>query len=387
MFSWAGADTRLRILWLNWRDLAHPKAGGAEVYTHEVGRRLVKRGHAVTLFTGAAPGLSPSDVVDGIEIRRRGGAVTTRLMARRWLRSGSAGAFDVVVEEINTIPYFARWWAGLPTVVLIHQVAREVWWWEAPAVLAPIGRAAEPVALRGVRGPAIALSNSTRDDLISLGFPSGAVRVIHPGISLGAPIARPTERDPTQLTFVGRLAPSKRIDAQIEALALLMNSGRAARLAIVGRGDPTARARLEAQARALRVSDRVVFHDFLPADERDRLLASSLAVVMSSVREGWGMSVTEANALGTPSVVYRRPGLKDSTRHEETGLVVDPTPQALADGVMRLMDEPQLHARLSRGAREWAATLTWDATTARVEDSLLQVVAASRSHARARAQG
>ena len=49
-------------------------------------------------------------------------------------------------------------------------------------------------------------------------------------------------------------------------------------------------------------------------------MAEAHVLLMTSVREGWGLVVTEANACGTPAVVYNVPGLRDSVRNEETGL-------------------------------------------------------------------
>ena len=364
----------MEILWLNWRDLRHPKAGGAEVYTHEVARRLVDRGHGVTLFVAAAPGIPASERIDGVRIVRRGGAFSTRLRARQWLKALD-GSFDVLVEEINTLPYAGRRWSGLPTLVVVHQIAREVWWWEAPWYVAPFGRALEPVMLRAARGPAIALSESTRSDLVAAGFDPAAVRVIYPGISTSAspPVGVPVEHE--LFAYVGRLAPSKRVDHCIRALGALRRAGQPARLAVVGHGDPRVAERLRQVATDEGVAAHVRFHDYLSDRERDRLLASATAVVMASVREGWGMSITEANALGTPAVVYRRPGLCDSTRDGKTGIVVDPNPLSLAKGMARLMDEPGLRDRLARGAREWAAQLTWEATADAVEESLVTMVA------------
>lgn len=362
----------MRILWLNWRDLRHPRAGGAEVYTHEVARRLVERGHAVTLFVGSAPGLSSTDELDGVRIVRGGGAVSTRFAARRWLRGHRH--FDIVLEEINTIPYMARRWSGLPTLLLVHQIAREVWWWEAPWYVAPLGRVIEPALLRAVRGPAIALSQSTRNDLLSLGFDHDEVVVVPPGLSTSEAVVVSTTPVANDLfAYVGRLTPSKRVDHCIRAVGILRRDGLTAELAVVGRGPEDLVGRLKQLAAEEGVAEQVRFYDWLSDEERDRVVASASALVMASVREGWGMSVTEANALGIPAVVYRSPGLVDSTRAGETGLVVDPTPTGLASGMKQLMNSPDLRRRLSAGSRVWAAQLTWNATTDALEAALLRM--------------
>jgi glycosyltransferase involved in cell wall biosynthesis len=372
---------RLRILILNWRDRMHPRAGGAEVLTHEQSRRLVQRGHEVWLLAGAAEGCSSEEIVDGVHVVRRGGPVTTRFHAYRWYRQRlrEGVRFDVVVEEINTLPYFAYRYASAPVVLWIHQLAREVWWYEAPKALAAVGYVLEPRYLRRYRKcSALALSNSTRCDLLSLGFVPDLVRVIPPAISFPVPEdASPKEQG--LLVYVGRITPSKRVDHLITALAHVRSRGLDARLQIVGRGEQRREENLREHARSLGVERYVAFAGYLRELEKRDLLARASLIVMASAREGWALVVTEANAVGTPAVVYDRPGLRDSTVHERTGLVTSPTPRALADGVTRLLSEPRLYEQLQSGALEWARSFTWERASSDFESALLDAAAVPRA--------
>jgi glycosyltransferase involved in cell wall biosynthesis len=370
-----GHDRSLRVLILNWRDLRHPKAGGAEVLTHEHARRLVARGHEVTLISGAAVGMPSDEVIDGVRVVRRGGAVTTRWHAVRWYREQRRGGrrFDVVVEEINTLPYFAGRFASAPAVLWMHQLAREVWWYEAPKLLAPIGYLLENVYLRLSRNcPALVLSDSTRRDLLALGFAPDRVVVVPPGIGSEPPPAAVTT-EPGLLVYVGRLTPSKRVPDLIRMLALVRERGVDARLVVVGRGSAAERRRVLQLARSLEVADRFELTGYLAPDAKRALLARASLLVMASAREGWGLVVTEANALGTPAVVYDRPGLRDSTANERTGLLTQPTPAALADAVVRALTEPGLYERLSSGALAWSRQFTWARASAAFEQALLAV--------------
>jgi hypothetical protein len=134
----------VRILFLNWRDIRNPRAGGAEVLTHEIARRLATS-HEVTWFTSRIEGQASEDEIDGVRVVRRGSEVTTRLLAPKFGRGANS---DVIVEEINTLPYFAHVWSPAPAVLFIPQLAREVWWYEAPKALARLGWTAEPLYLR-----------------------------------------------------------------------------------------------------------------------------------------------------------------------------------------------------------------------------------------------
>jgi glycosyltransferase involved in cell wall biosynthesis len=367
----------LDVLILNWRDLDHPQSGGAEVLTHGHARRLVERGHRVTMFVGAAEGAPGEEVVDGVRIVRRGGPVTTRAHALRWYRRHARmnGRFDVVVEEVNTLPYFFSRLTGAPALLWIHQLAREVWWHEAPWPLAPLGYALERTYLRLYRSlPAVVLSQSTKSDLLSLGFREESVAVVRPAIDL--PEAQPhVDRQPGLLVYVGRVAPSKRVDHLVRALAAVRESGIDARLNIVGRGPQSEADSLASLARDLGVEAFVRLRGYVDPAEKQLLFARASLVVMASVREGWGLAVTEANALGTPAVVYDRPGLRDSTAHEQTGLVTGCDPSSLAAGIVRALNEPGLYERLSQGAVDWSRRFTWDRASTDFERALLAVAA------------
>jgi glycosyltransferase involved in cell wall biosynthesis len=373
------ADTRresgLDVLVLNWRDLRHPRAGGAEVLTHGHARRLVERGHRLTMFVGAAEGVPHEETIDGVRLIRRGGPVTTRLHALRWYRrEARAGRrFDVVVEEVNTLPYLLGRLAGARSLLWIHQLAREVWWHEAPRPLAPLGYAVERGYLRLYRTvPAVVLSESTRRDLIGLGFRDERVVVVPPAID-PPPSLPAAEKERGLLVYVGRVTPSKRVGHLVRALAAVRAADVDARLEVVGRGPLAERESIAALARALGVEPYVGFRGYLDGSQKHELLARASLVVMASVREGWGLAVTEANALGTPAVVYDRPGLRDSTVNEHTGLVIPADPASLAAGIVRALTEPGLYDQLRSGAVEWSRQFGWERASTAFERALVDV--------------
>ena len=158
----------MRILIFNWKDTSHPLAGGAEEFTEQVARSLVGRGHAVTLFAAAVEGKPEREVVEGVEIVRRGGRLGVYPAARRfWSREGR-GSYDVVIDEINTRPFLTpRWIRDTPIVALIHQLAREIWSYEMPFPVSVLGRyVLEPWWLRSYRDvPAMTVSASSAESL------------------------------------------------------------------------------------------------------------------------------------------------------------------------------------------------------------------------------
>lgn len=356
----------MRILILNWRDVRSPRAGGAEVVTHEVSRRLVGAGHEVTQFVARPDGLLPHEEVDGVTVVRRGSELTTRLAAPRFARRV---AWDVVVEEINTLPYFAPLWSRAPVVLFMHQLAREVWFYESPRPLAPLGYAAESVYLQAYRGcPKITVSASTRDDLLRLGL-GGPVHVIPEAVSTPVLERLPAKRPAPRLVWVARLVPSKRPGHAVRALAALRELLPEATLTLVGDGPE--RARIERLAAELGVADALTLTGRVGEVEKLALLRSAGVLIACSAREGWGLTVTEAGRLGTPAVAYGVPGLRDSIVDGRTGVLTPQSPEALAAAVRALVADEARYTRLRDGAWRLARDLTWDRTASAFERVLL----------------
>lgn len=350
----------MRILILNWKDLAHPAAGGAEVFTEEVARSLVERGHQVTLFSASVDGRPAREHVDGVEIVRSGGRFTVYRAARRfWFREG-AGSYDVVVDEINTRPFLTpRWLEGVPVVALIHQLAREIWAYETPFPLSVIGRhVLEPWWLRAYKNaPALTVSESSAESLARYhGWRD--VTVIPEGSAQHPVPAVAKESDPT-VVFLGRLVAMKRPADAIEAFAILRTEFPAAQLWVIGDGPLLAELRHDGPA-------GVTFLGRLGRSELRERLARAQVLVATSVREGWGLNVSEAAACGTPSIGYRVPGLVDSVP-ASGGALVDPTPAALGETLRDLFaGRLQLQPRRS--------TVPWSEVADAVERRLEQVV-------------
>ena len=162
----------------------------------------------------------------------------------------------------------------------------------------------------------------------------------------------------------------------IEAVARLAEEGIDAELLVGGKGDQAAS--LESLASRLGVSDRVRLLGFVPDETKLALLRSSWVHVLTSPKEGWGISVIEAAACGTPSVASNAPGLRESVAHERTGLLVPHGDvEALVDALRDLIRDPERRMRMSHDARSFAEGFSWDTSAERIEALLSRVVAAS----------
>ncbi len=365
--------SNLRLLVLNWRDPEHPRAGGAEFYTHAMARRWVAAGDQVEWFSAGYPGGAAEQELDGVRVVRQGRQWTVHARAMARYRGRLAGRFDAVIDEVNTIPFFTPLWADVPSFMLIYQLAREVWWYESRFPLSLAGYLAEPLYLHAYRRSEVfTFAESTCQDLRALGF-RGQITVGQIGVeSIDAP--KPGERPSPAFLYVGRLAPSKRVDHVVDAFARFRARAPAGELWLVGSGAERYISALRRQVQRLGLQADVKFLGRLDPEAKHRRMADATALVMASVREGWGLVVTEAGACGTPTIAYDVPGLRDSIRDQQTGLLVRPNPEALASAMSWLADDPALRTRLGEEARVWSASLTCDVGARVLRDRMLTVL-------------
>jgi glycosyltransferase involved in cell wall biosynthesis/O-antigen/teichoic acid export membrane protein len=312
----------LRILILNWRDVSHPNAGGAEFYTESVARHWINEGHHVTLFCASIAGRPHSEVQNGLHIIRRGTRYSVYREARNYYRNEGRGLYDLVVDEINTRPFLSpKWVDDVPVIGLAHQVCRELWYLQMPYPLAWIGHhILEPKWLKSYHSTnVVTVSESSRESLSEYGMNN--VHVVPEGGSTEAP-TEPLAREarPT-VVFIGRLEAHKRPQEAIRAFSMLHDHDPRAVMWIIGSGP------MESQLRKSSPPG-VQFLGSVSQSEKFERLQRAHVLIATSVREGWGLVVSEAAALGTPSIAYDVAGLRDSVS-ASGGILTAPNPEAL----------------------------------------------------------
>jgi glycosyltransferase involved in cell wall biosynthesis len=370
----------LRILVVNWLDRENPLAGGAETHLHEVFGRLAARGHDVTALVSGWPGCAPRASLDGIDVHRAGRRYTFSLAAPRHFRRHLAERrFDVVVEDLNKIPLYTPLWTPAPVVGLVHHLFGRSAFQAAPLPVALVTWLLDHTVPRVFDGkPVIAVSGSTKQDLVARGLSADRIRVVPNGIDLELLSPAPDRRAarPT-LLFLGRLRKYKRVDLIVSAVARLVAEGTDVQLEIGGDGDE--RRALERQIRELGLEGHVRLLGFISEDEKRERLRAAWIHVLTSSKEGWGIAVLEAAACGTPSVASDAPGLRESVIDGETGLLVPHGDvAALTAALGRLVHDEATRMGLARGARAFAERFSWDASADGVESVLREVVAGGR---------
>lgn len=360
-----------RVLILNERDPRHPKAGGAEIHVAEIFGRLARRGHEISMASSVFAGAPAHERIDDIAVQRVG-ALPLYYPRAAWTcaRASRRGEFDVVVECLNKLPFLSPVYSSVPVLALCHHLFGETAFQQVAWPIAAAVWSVEQLIPRLYRRERfVAISESTRDDLVRRGIGADRIEVHHPGIR------RPEHPSPNlasrgqRVVYVGRLERYKNVDVLIRAMQRLESRFPDAELVVIGEGND--RTRLEGIAQETGVSRRTRFTGFIDESVRNRLLAESRVCVCPSSKEGWGLTVIEANALGTPNVASDAPGLRDSVRDGETGfLVPDGDVEAFADRIGLLLSDDALATRMSEQAQRWSRRFEWDRAADLMEAAL-----------------
>jgi len=390
---------RRRILLLNERDLGHPRAGGAEIHLSRIFSRLVARGHAVTQYSSGFPGGDRLTEIEGVSIERRGPLPVYYASVPGRVRAAvKSSEFDLVVECLNKIPFYTPLYCRLPILAICHHLFGRVAFDQVAFPIAAAVVLAESGIPRAYRDTFfVAISDSTREDLVERGIAPEHIVVSPPGIDPPAFEVDPRADRPPRATYVGRLERYKRVDLLLRAGALLVDRFQNLEILIIGRGPE--RQRLEELARDLGLEGRTRFTGFIEDRERDALLAGSRVCAFPSEKEGFGLTVIEANALGTPVVARNAPGLRDSIRHGTTGLLIDPPDPATrgrgrgggrgsdatdearcyADAMSMLMTDREEALEMRGACLEWSRRFDWDRATDDMEAAIEQRLGKQRS--------
>jgi glycosyltransferase involved in cell wall biosynthesis len=357
----------VRILWFNWRDIKNPDAGGAEVFTHEVMTRLANMGYEITLFCPLFPNAPWKEKIDGIEIIRSGGVFTVYLKAKEFYKRNKDN-YDLVIDEINAKPFLSpKIIGGKPVLVVFHQLIHDIWFYETNFPLNYLCYYyLEEKWLSAYKNiPAVTVSASSRKDLEKHGF--NEVSIVTVGVG-----AKPLEKvgqkefEPT-IVFLGRLKRHKMPDHALRAFALIKNELPNAKMWVIGDGD------MREELKMMNIKD-VVFYGHIKNELKYELLRKAHLLFVPSVREGWGLVVTEANAMGTPAIAYDVPGLRDSIVDGKTGVLVkNKSPQNLASSAVTLLKNPVLLKKFSDSALTSSKEFSWDNTAAQFDRIIRQV--------------
>ena len=355
----------MKILWFTWKDRDHPLTGGAEVVNEELAKRLAADGHEVVFIVAGFPKAPKTTERDGFRIVRVGSRYTSYLAAFTEYRRHWRGWADILIDECNTMPYFTSLYSGEKQFLFFHMLNRQIWFHEFPPGLSHAGFLAEPVYLRLLKRsvPVITVSESTKQDLMRHGFRPGNIHIISEGIEIEpVPALNNLQKydQPTMLSF-GSVRPMKRTLHQLQAFELAKAKLPNLRLIVAGDASSAYGQKFARAVRRSKYSSDIEVLGPVTKERKIELMQKSHLIAVTSVKEGWGLIVTEAASQGCPAVVYNVDGLRDSVRDHHTGLITQRnTPAALARAATELLEDPMRYESTRTAAWSWSRNITFD---------------------------
>lgn len=367
-------DDKITILSLSWRDIKSPTAGGAEVHTHEMLSRIDRKKYRVIHLSALYEGLQEQEEIDGVNYIRKGNVISCIYYARKYYRRNK-DAIDFVIDQCNTHRYFTPFWVEKrKRIFYIHQLTREIWNINLRFPFNKIGKVMEtPLLKLNKNDYAITVSESTKQDLVDVGFDKNKIFIVPNGISFepwNEEQFFEKEQEPTFI-YVGRYASYKGIDAAVEAIGMLKKDYPKAKLWILGKRND------EYIENVLKpISDKyqltwgdsenegdIITWGFVSEEKKLELISRATALVFPSIREGWGIPITEAGNVGTPSIVYDSPGIRDAVDYGNVGfLCANNNSEALYQQMLLVSNDKLLYAEMRDKAYIFSKKFLWKQT-------------------------
>ncbi len=353
----------MKILLVNWMDLANPQAGGAEVQLMEIFKRLAGRGVEVSFICSRFPGSKQIDHFEGIKIYRTGSHMLFNYHVPRLLKKLDAEQnFDIIFEGLNKIPFFSPLFSKKPVIALIpHLFGKSIFLETNPLFASYVYLYEKPVPFIYKNSVFQVVSDSTSDDLQKRGVNKDKISVVHNGMDHKNYFVNKdiSKFDQPTILYVGRLRKYKSVDIALRAMPGILGKMPDARLVIIGSGEDIPR--LKKIRDELNLEASVIFTGFISESEKIDWLRRSHVLVNPSSKEGWGLTIIEANACGTTSVASNVDGLKDSVRDKETGLLFPyGDTDKLAGQLIELLTNTEFRKKMEMNAIEWSKKFTWE---------------------------
>lgn len=352
----------MQIVWLSWKDIHHPHAGGAEKVSFEIMKRLVRDGHEVILITSRYSRSKGFENIKGINIYRAGNKFTVYIHAIITYCKHYKKPPDIVIDEMNTIPFAAVLYSKTKTILLTYQLARQVWFYQISPPVSLIGYLVEPIYVRLISylyKYALTESNSTAKELGRYGFNQDRIGVFRIGIEL-TPLVRLKNKQSTgNILFVGSFRPMKRALDAVKAFEVAHKLNPTYKLIMVGDNNtPYGRKVLDyIQHSSCRESISIMGKVTL--EKKKEMMQKADVLVVTSIKEGWGLIVTEANSQGTPAIAYDVDGLRDSIQNGKTGILTPISPKKLGEAINTYFQSDNKD-EMRRNAWIWSKEFTFE---------------------------
>lgn len=378
-------SSKITILFLSWRDIKTPKSGGAEVFTHEMLKGLDFNRYRIIHFSPMFEGAKEIEDIDNVKYLRCGNILSVIGFAREFYKK-YAENIDFVVDQCNTHRFFTSFWVKKQKrIFFIHQLTREIWFKNSKFPVSLIGYLAESAFLRlNKKDYTITVSNSTKDDLLKVGFNAKKIFILPEGIEF-EPWKKeqflPKVEAPV-FGYIGRFVSYKGIDAAVKAYSSIKKKYPNSKLWIIGRAnreymDKVLKPILKEKDLSYGIEGEnvdVVFYGFVSQEEKLELMSQMKALVFPSQREGWGLTITEGAAVGTPSIVYNSKGLVDAVDFGRAGyLCKENTINSLVELMERVIEQEEEYNLIRKSAYKFSLNFKWENTTKAFDEFITHI--------------
>jgi glycosyltransferase involved in cell wall biosynthesis len=366
-------DERTTILFLSWRDIEAPKRGGAEIFTHEMIKRLDNKKYRIIHISPEFKDSENEKEIDGVMYIRSGNVFSIIIKAKAYYKENKEN-IDYVVDQCNTHRFFTKFWTEKnKRIFFIHQLTREIWNTNLSFPWNWLGRITETPLLRlSKEDHTITVSNSTKTDLVDIGFPKNNITILPEGIDFKhweQDQFLIKEEEPTFI-YVGRYSNYKGIDKVVRAFSILKTSYPKAKLWIVGKKkeeyiESVLTPILDKESISWGDDGKdVVYWGFVSEEKKLELMSRAHCLLFPSQREGWGLIITEAAAVGTPSIGYNSPGIKDALNNGMAGYLCH---ENTIDELVRLMksviEDREEYKKKKEDAYNYSLNFHWNNTS------------------------
>lgn len=353
----------MKILWFTWKDQKNPDSGGAELVNEELAKRLVKNGHQVIFLVAGFKDCKNEETVNDYKIIRLGNKWTVYWHAYKYFKKNLKNWPDLIIEEINTVPFFTKFYTHKRNILFVHQLCREIWYYQIFFPINFIGYVIEPFYLWLFRNQkVITISHSTKKDLLKYGFSPKNIFIISEGIDLSPVVNLDTSQkypNPTLLSL-GQIRPMKRTTHIIKAFELAKKEIPKLQLMIAGDAGTKYG---EKTLRLIKMSEyfeSIKYLGVINKNKKIKLLQKSHLIIVTSIKEGWGLIITEANSQGTPAIVYDVDGLRDAVQNYTTGIICQRNhPNNIAKNIIQLLNNQDEYRKLQINAWQFSKKINF----------------------------